>query len=167
MLTIKEIQEKAKWLREQSEKNRALMPEYVPLADGMAVGDEGDWATLAREFMSCIDEVVVEYGRLASDYINFKMRVEERLRSLNEVTVGDCLKIEEQQSIARYAFMRNMRSTINYLGVEESREKKAIDGCTGVKGPQCPGAVAETIEELELGTGKKKQEGDASCTTRY
>ena len=95
------------------------------------------------------------------------MRVGERLRSLNEVTVGDCLKIEEQQSIARYAFMRNMRSTLNYLGFEESREKKVIDGCTGVKGPQGPGAVAVAIEELGLGTGKKKQEGAASCTTLY
>ena len=123
MLTNEEIAEKAQWLKDQAEKNRAFMPAFAPLADGNAGGGEADWATLAREYMSRIDEVVIEYVRLAADYIEYRNRVKDRMNSLAKITEEVILEAADQINKLSSEHKRNIESTLRYFGVAETMEE--------------------------------------------
>lgn len=85
MLKNSEIVDKAEWLEGQYRKNLDLLE---------VIGDEGFENSnslkpieLAKEYIERIKECVLEYRRLASDYIEYKARVEKTLKdSLNILT---------------------------------------------------------------------------------
>ena len=85
MLKNSEIIDKAEWLEGQYRKNLDLLE--VIVQEGFEKCNSLKPIELAKEYIERIKECVLEYRRLASDYIEYKARVEKTIKdSLNILT---------------------------------------------------------------------------------